>query len=74
MKVFVCFLVFLGVFWCFLVFPPTRCLHHGRLAAHLGLRTPHGASMAVGEHELSWEEGKATVFDVAQHKWSKCLT
>lgn len=34
-----------------------------RLAAHLGLRTPHGASMAVGEHELSWEEGKATVFD-----------
>lgn len=34
-----------------------------RLAAHLGLRTPHGASMAVGEHELSWEEGKPTVFD-----------
>ena len=24
--------------------------------------------MAVGEHELSWEEGKATVFDVARRK------
>ncbi|CAK9022089.1 Aspartate beta-hydroxylase domain-containing protein 2 [Durusdinium trenchii] len=34
-----------------------------RLAAHLGLRTPHGASMAVGEHHLSWDEGQALVFD-----------
>eukprot|EP00438_Fugacium_kawagutii_P016950 Skav230413 [mRNA] locus=scaffold4006:107255:108325:+ [translate_table: standard] len=34
-----------------------------RLAAHLGLRTPHGATMSVGEHELSWEEGRTLVFD-----------
>lgn len=35
-----------------------------RLAAHLGLHTPHGATMMVGEHELNWKEGQAIVFDV----------
>lgn len=35
-----------------------------RLAAHLGLHTPHGATMMVGEQELNWKEGQAIVFDV----------
>ncbi|CAE7724593.1 ASPH, partial [Symbiodinium necroappetens] len=30
-----------------------------RLAVHLGLITPPGATMAVGSEELRWEEGKA---------------
>eukprot|EP00930_Biecheleria_cincta_P104891 TRINITY_DN97367_c0_g1_i1.p1 TRINITY_DN97367_c0_g1~~TRINITY_DN97367_c0_g1_i1.p1 ORF type:complete len:324 (+),score=50.54 TRINITY_DN97367_c0_g1_i1:131-973(+) len=34
-----------------------------RLGVHLGLHTPPGASMAVGSHEVVWEEGKAVVFD-----------
>ncbi|CAE7835825.1 ASPH [Symbiodinium sp. CCMP2592] len=34
-----------------------------RLAVHLGLITPPGATMAVGSEELRWEEGKAVVFD-----------
>lgn len=34
-----------------------------RLAVHLGLIVPPGASMAVGDQAVEWEEGKAVVFD-----------
>lgn len=34
-----------------------------RLGAHLGLRTPPGATMWVGGKAVTWEEGKATIFD-----------
>mmetsp|Transcript_24433 Transcript_24433/g.70085 ORF Transcript_24433/g.70085 Transcript_24433/m.70085 type:complete len:470 (+) Transcript_24433:74-1483(+) len=36
---------------------------HARLAAHLGLRTPPGASMTVGGEVVTWAEGRAVVFD-----------
>lgn len=48
---------------CFLV-KSNGNLPSRRLAAHLGLHTPHGATMMVGEHELNWKEGQAIVFDV----------
>jgi len=34
-----------------------------RLGLHLGLITPPGATMMVGDQEVTWEEGKAVVFD-----------
>jgi len=34
-----------------------------RLGLHLGLKTPLGATMAVGDQTVVWEEGKAVVFD-----------
>lgn len=34
-----------------------------RLGVHLGIYTPPGASMYVGEHRVEWQEGKAVVFD-----------
>jgi aspartate beta-hydroxylase len=41
--------------------------HCGRTNAqirlHLGLRVPDGASMRVGEHTLTWEEGRCLLFD-----------
>lgn len=63
-EVFQC--VFFVGFWVnFLMLLPVD-LRNGcrRLAAHLGLHTPHGATMMVGEHELNWKEGQAIVFDV----------
>lgn len=36
---------------------------HGRLAVHLGLDIPEGASMVVGGEEVHWVEGQALVFD-----------
>lgn len=34
-----------------------------RLGVHLGLRTPPGASMFVGDRTVEWHEGEAVVFD-----------
>eukprot|EP00929_Paragymnodinium_shiwhaense_P016208 TRINITY_DN124418_c0_g1_i1.p1 TRINITY_DN124418_c0_g1~~TRINITY_DN124418_c0_g1_i1.p1 ORF type:complete len:467 (-),score=73.74 TRINITY_DN124418_c0_g1_i1:345-1643(-) len=34
-----------------------------RLGVHLGLRVPPGASMRVGPSTVTWQEGKAVVFD-----------
>lgn len=34
-----------------------------RLGAHVGLRTPPGATMWVGGEAVTWEEGKAVIFD-----------
>lgn len=34
-----------------------------RLGVHLGLRTPPGAEMLVGDQVVDWQEGKAVVFD-----------
>eukprot|EP00440_Ansanella_granifera_P050568 gb/GFBE01054808.1/.p1 GENE.gb/GFBE01054808.1/~~gb/GFBE01054808.1/.p1 ORF type:complete len:113 (+),score=11.58 gb/GFBE01054808.1/:1-339(+) len=36
---------------------------HGRLAAHIGLRSVAGASMMVGGEVVTWEEGRSIVFD-----------
>eukprot|EP00929_Paragymnodinium_shiwhaense_P094951 TRINITY_DN5584_c0_g1_i1.p1 TRINITY_DN5584_c0_g1~~TRINITY_DN5584_c0_g1_i1.p1 ORF type:complete len:417 (-),score=93.46 TRINITY_DN5584_c0_g1_i1:230-1480(-) len=34
-----------------------------RLGLHLGLKTPPGATMWVGDKTVNWEQGKAVVFD-----------
>ncbi|WP_405059143.1 aspartyl/asparaginyl beta-hydroxylase domain-containing protein [Kribbella sp. NBC_01505] len=48
--------------------PGTRIVPHcgstnARLRVHLGLRTPPGARLRVGDEVLSWEEGRCLVFD-----------
>lgn len=36
---------------------------NAQIRVHLGLRVPGGASMRVGDHTLTWEEGRCIVFD-----------
>ena len=41
-----------------------RCFGAGpRLTAQLGLRTPYGPTLFAGADDLSWAEGKVTLFD-----------